>query len=49
MANRKNRMVTWRASGHKHKKNKVSVADRKKIKRLQARKQRQMERECINK
>ena len=49
MANRKNRMKTWRASGHKHKKNKVSVAERKKIKCLQAKKQRLMERECINK
>jgi len=34
MANRIIRMRKWRASGHKHKKNKKSVADRKIIKNL---------------
>lgn len=31
-------MRTWRDSGHKHKKNKVSVAERKKLKRLDVKK-----------
>jgi len=36
MANRQIRMRKWRDSGKKHKKNKKSVAERKKIKNLLA-------------
>lgn len=38
MSKRKFRMRKWRSSGHKHKKNKVSVAERKKIKNINKRK-----------
>ena len=37
MASRKIRMRKWRASGHGHKHNKKSVAYRKQLKRLKAR------------
>ncbi len=40
MAKRKYRMRKWRASGHKHKHNKASVASRKILKRLKARQDR---------
>jgi len=42
MAKRRFRMRKWRDSGHKHKKNKKSVAERKIAKRLIARHERKL-------
>lgn len=41
MASGKIRIKHFRETGHKHKHNKISVAERKKIKRLIARRQRE--------